>query len=254
MVRALLDCARMTAVEAPAATSARARPDLRVRAALLGVAASAALAAVLRAVLGPGQVNYDSLYALVWGREIAHGHVPDYTAGVLPPTPHPLSTLTGALLAPLGTHADGGLLVLAFLGPGVLGWLAFATGRRLAGAGAGVAAVALVLTRDTTLFYGALAYFDVAFAALVLAALLVEARRPRAGAPVLALLGVAGLWRPEAWVLSGAYTLYLMLAMTGVRARDRRAVGAGGAGAVAGIRPRARRRPAVLADLHAARR
>jgi hypothetical protein len=68
----------------------------------------------------------------------------------------PLSTLTGALLSPLGTHADGGLLVLAFLGLGALGRLAFATGRRLAGAGARAAAAALVLTRDTTLFYGGL--------------------------------------------------------------------------------------------------
>jgi hypothetical protein len=208
----------MSAVEAPAG----ARPALRsarARAAVLAVAASAVLGVLLRVALGAGQVNYDSLYALVWGRELAQGHAPDYTAGVLPPTPHPLSTLTGALLAPLGTHADSGLIVLAFAALGVLGWLAFATGRRLAGTGAGVAAVALVLTRDTTLFYGALAYFDVAFAALVLAALLVEARRPRAGVPVLALLGVAGLWRPEAWVLSAAYALYLMLGMTGMRER-----------------------------------
>src|SRR5262249_42070765 len=66
-----------------------------------------------------------------------------------------------------------------------------------------------------------LAYFDIAFAALVLGALLVEARSPRAGAPVLALLAVAGLWRPEAWVLSGAYALYLWPALEDRRARVR---------------------------------
>jgi hypothetical protein len=210
-----LTARRMAAVQS--------RGDMRVRAlsraALPALAATAGLAAAVRLALGAGQVNYDSLYALVWGRELAHGHAPDYAAGVLPPTPHPLSTLTGVLLAPLGTHAEGGLLVLAFVALGALGWLAFATGRGLAGAGAGAAAAALVLTRDTTIFYGTLAYFDVAFAVLVLAALLVEVRRPRAGAPVLALLGVAGLWRPEAWVLSGAYALYLMVGMTGVRER-----------------------------------
>ncbi len=177
-------------------------------------------AAGLRLALGAGQVNYDSLYALVWGRDLAHGHVPDY-AGVLPPTPHPLSTIAGALVAPLGTHADSALLVLAFVALATLGWLAFAAGSRLAGAGAGVAAAILVLTRDTTLFYGSLAYFDVAFAALVLGALVVEARSPRAGAPVLALLAVAGLWRPEAWVLSGAYALYLWPALEDRRARLR---------------------------------
>jgi hypothetical protein len=44
----------------------------------------------------------------------------------------------------------------------------------------------------------------------VLGALLVESRRPRAGWPVLALLALAGLLRPEAWVFSGLYWLYLM--------------------------------------------
>jgi hypothetical protein len=200
------------------------------RAFAAAVGAIALCAAALRLAIGAGQVNYDSLYALVWGRELAHGHVPDY-AGVLPPTPHPLSTIVGAALAPLGAHADDGLLALAFVALGALGWLAFATGRELAGAAVGGAAALLVLTRDTTLFYGALAYFDVAFAALVLAALLVEARWPRAGAPVLALLGVAGLWRPEAWVLSGAYALYLMHGLPG--RRERLAVAAGAAAAPA---------------------
>jgi hypothetical protein len=43
----------------------------------------------------------------------------------------------------------------------------------------------------------------------VLGALLVESRRRRAGAPVLALLGVAGLIRPEAWLFSAAYLVWL---------------------------------------------
>ena len=57
--------------------------------------------------------------------------------------------------------------------------------------------------------FGARAYVDVPYLALVLAALLVETRRRRAGAPVLALLGVAGLIRPEAWLFSGAYLIWL---------------------------------------------
>ena len=44
----------------------------------------------------------------------------------------------------------------------------------------------------------------------VLGAVLVEVRRPRAGAPVLALLALAGLLRPEAWVFSGLYWLYIV--------------------------------------------
>jgi hypothetical protein len=47
---------------------------------------------------------------------------------------------------------------------------------------------------------------------LLLCALLVETRRPRAGAPVLALLAIAGLLRPEAWLFAAAYLLYLVYA------------------------------------------
>jgi hypothetical protein len=40
-----------------------------------------------------------------------------------------------------------------------------------------------------------------------------EARRPRRGWPVLALLALAGLLRPEAWLLAGAYWLWLAPAL-----------------------------------------
>ncbi len=50
--------------------------------------------------------------------------------------------------------------------------------------------------------FGARAYVDIPFLVLVLAALLVETRRPRAGGPVLGLLALAGLLRPEAWLFS----------------------------------------------------
>jgi len=49
----------------------------------------------------------------------------------------------------------------------------------------------------------------------VLGALLIETRRPRNGAQTLALLGLAGLIRPEAWLFSAAYVVYLWL--TGTR-------------------------------------
>ena len=43
----------------------------------------------------------------------------------------------------------------------------------------------------------------------MLAALAIETRRRRAGWPVLALLDLAGLLRPEAWLFAGVYWLYL---------------------------------------------
>ena len=42
---------------------------------------------------------------------------------------------------------------------------------------------------------------------------MIETRRPRAGWPVLALLALAGLLRPEAWLFSFAYLAYLVLSI-----------------------------------------
>jgi hypothetical protein len=74
-----------------------------------------------------------------------------------------------------------------------------------------VLATAIVLTRRPVLDFGARAYVDIPYLVLVLAALLLETRRRRAGAPVLALLAVAGLLRPEAWLLTGAYLGWLWI-------------------------------------------
>jgi hypothetical protein len=72
-----------------------------------------------------------------------------------------------------------------------------------------VVAAFVLLTRVPILSYGVRAYVDVPYLLLVLAALLVESRHRRAGAPVLVLLALAGLLRPEAWVFSAVYWLYL---------------------------------------------
>jgi hypothetical protein len=45
-----------------------------------------------------------------------------------------------------------------------------------------------------------------------------EARTPRRGTPVLVLLAVAGLLRPEAWILAGLYWLWLLPALDRGRA------------------------------------
>ena len=76
--------------------------------------------------------------------------------------------------------------------------------------------------------YGVRAYVDVPYLLLVLCAVLLETRRRRAGAPVLALLALAGLLRPEAWVFSGLYWLYLLFSQdTSAYAGARRGPGAG---------------------------
>jgi hypothetical protein len=184
--------------------------------ALRFVAGIAAGAVALRLLAGRGLANYDTLYALVWGREIAAGRTPDLDVPVAP-TPHPLANLGAVLLAPLsnagsplhGQAAIDLVLALSFVALAVLGWVVFALARSWFGTPAGVAAALIVVTRVPVLDFGARAYVDIPFLALVLGALLVETRRPRAGAPVLVLLAVAGLLRPEAWLFAVAYAAWL---------------------------------------------
>ena len=73
----------------------------------------------------------------------------------------------------------------------------------------GLLAAAVVATREPFLSPAVRAYVDIPFLALVVLAAVLEVRRPRRGWPVLVLLALAGLLRPEAWLLAGAYWLYL---------------------------------------------
>ena len=88
--------------------------------------------------------------------------------------------------------------------------MVYKLGARWFGRAAGALAALVLLTRVPILSYGVRAYVDIPYLLLVLGALLVETRRRRAGAPVLALLALAGLLRPEAWAFSGIYWLYLL--------------------------------------------
>jgi len=184
---------------------------------LLLAAGLVLVALLLYAVVGHGLVNYDTLYALDWGRDLGHGRLPDYAVSVAP-TPHPLATLIGLLFTPLSSHSRHGVtgegaaqvaVALAFLALALLGWVVFRLGQAWFNTPAGILAAVIVLTRQPVLDFGARAYVDIPYVALVLGALLIETRRSRAGAPVLGLLAVAGLLRPEAWLFSGAYVVWL---------------------------------------------
>ena len=154
---------------------------------------------------GGGFPNSDASWTLVWGRELLDLDAPSFAAGA---TPHPLTNLLGVVAAAVHPASETLLLVVGYLAIGALVMAVFALGRALFGVAAGVVAAVLVFTRDTLLFYGALAYLDVLFAALVMWAVALEAARPRRGVPVLVVLAVAGLVRPEAWLLAGAYWVY----------------------------------------------
>jgi hypothetical protein len=157
-----------------------------------------------------GFPNYDTIYALVWGRELAHLESPDYGAA-LPPTPHPLTDLIGLLATPLGDGAITVTMIVAYLSLALIGFFVYRLGTIWFDRWIGAVAAAIVLTRAPFLSNGLRAYIDLPYIALCLGALLIEAKRPRAGWPVLALLALAGLLRPEAWLFSIAYLIYLSL-------------------------------------------
>ncbi len=155
-----------------------------------------------------GFPNYDTMYFLVWGRELAHGVSPDYGAA-LPPTPHPLATLVAAALSPLGEGVIAATMVIAYASLGLVTYLVYRLGSLWFDRWIGAVAAAIVLTRAPFLSNGLRAYIDLPYIALCLGALAIESRRPRAGWPVLGMLALAGLLRPEAWLFSVAYLAYL---------------------------------------------
>jgi hypothetical protein len=174
-------------------------------------------AVLLRVLSGVGFANYDTLYALAWGQQLTRGETPQYGIPIAP-TPHPLVEALGVVAAPLGPHAASQITVaLGFLALSACGWAVYRLGALWFNRPAGAVAALLLLTREPILSYGVRAYVDVPYLLLVLSALIAETRHRRAGAPVLALLALAGLLRPEAWAFSGLYWLYL--ALPTVRAR-----------------------------------
>ncbi|HEX4033071.1 MAG TPA: hypothetical protein VHX66_01390 [Solirubrobacteraceae bacterium] len=178
---------------------------MRSRAAIVTVAGAIAL----RLAIGVGFVNYDTLYSLVWGQQLARGQTPTYQL-TLAPTPHPLLELLGLILAPFGFAATLSVVVaIAYLALAWLGYLVYRLGSEWFSKPAGLAAAALILSRYEVLSYGVRSYADIPYVALVLAALLIETRRRRAGRPVLAVLALAGLLRPEAWLFALLYWAWL---------------------------------------------
>ncbi|HET7574504.1 MAG TPA: hypothetical protein VFJ99_05255, partial [Solirubrobacterales bacterium] len=169
-----------------------------------------AVTAALLVVFPVGFPNYDTIYALVWGRELAHGASPDYGAA-LPPTPHPLADLLGLVATPLGDGAITVTMVVAYVALALCGYLVYRLGSLWFDRAIGAVAAAIVLTRAPFLSNGLRAYVDLPYIALCLGALTIETKRPRAGWPVLALLALAGLLRPEAWGFAIAYWLWLAL-------------------------------------------
>ena len=164
-------------------------------------------------LVGPGELNYDLVWALTWGEDVLAGRTPDFGVNVAP-TPHPLTNGLAVVLSIFSTPvAIAGMQSIAILSFAALLVIVVLVGRELGGWAAGIVAAVPLAISPAFLTAAAYGYQDVTAAALILAAVLVELRRPRQGTGVLVLLAVAGLLRPEAWGLAAAYWLYLAVCM-----------------------------------------
>jgi hypothetical protein len=152
--------------------------------------------------------NYDSYYSLLWGKELLSFDKPSFEA-YRAPTEHPLSIVFGAALSPLGQDADRVMVLFtlfAFVG---LAAGTYRLGRLCFTPFVGALAAFLVLTRFDFPSLAVRAYLDIPFMAAIVWAGALEVARPRRGTVVFLLLAAAGLLRPEAWILSGVYFLWM---------------------------------------------
>ncbi|CAB4926105.1 unannotated protein [freshwater metagenome] len=160
-------------------------------------------------VVYPTYSNYDTTYSLLWGRELLQGDTPSFEA-YRAPTQHPLAVLVGAVFSLFGYLGDRLFVLLMLAAFVVLVMGLYRLGRSAFTTLVGLIAAVIVCTRFDFPFLAARGYIDVPFLALVIWAAVLEVERPRRGRPVLWLLMLAGLLRPEAWVLSGIYWLWLL--------------------------------------------
>src|SRR4051794_20501527 len=188
---------------------------LAARAEALATRRNATIAAVLAGILVLGLFfglrtypNYDSYYQLLWGQDLAHGHLPDYSV-FRSPTPHPLSVLVGFLLSPFGLAGDRLMVLITLVAWVGLLWAIYRFTKHLLGTLVAAVAVLVMLTRTDLEFFALRGVVDIWFLFFVFAAAAMEVRTPRRGMPVMLLLALAGLLRPEAWVLAGIYVLWL---------------------------------------------
>jgi len=169
----------------------------------------------------PTYPTYDSFYALLWGRDLLHLHMPDFQV-YRGPTEHPLAIAFGALCSLFGQ--GGARLMVAGSIASFVAVVAgsYRLGRLCFGPVVGVLAGLLVFSRFFVENLAAQGYLDISYVALIVWAIALEVERPRRGVPVLLLLAGAGLLRPDAWVLSGAYWLWCCWGPGGAHGRRTR--------------------------------
>ena len=151
----------------------------------------------------PTYPTYDSFYALLWGRDVLHLHLPDFRV-YRGPSEHPLAIAFGMLCSIFG-QGGARLMVLGSIASFVALVVGlYRLGRLCFGRVVGVIAALLALSRFFDENLAAQGYLDISYVALIVWAIVLEVERPRRGTPVLLMLAAAGLLRPDAWALSAS--------------------------------------------------
>lgn len=185
---------------------------LTARRAELAAGAALAAGAVVLFFAVPTYPGLDSYYHLVWGRELLGGESPSFD-GYRAPTHHPLWVLVGGLLSLLGGDGERLMVLVALVSLVALLWGLYRLGSGLFGLWPGLVGAVLAALSFQFALYAVRGFVDVPFLALVVwaGALLVSGSGPASmsGLGAMALLFVAGLLRPEAWLLALLLWLWL---------------------------------------------
>jgi hypothetical protein len=169
--------------------------------------AAIVVVAILGYLLLPTFPTYDSYYALLWGRDLLHLHLPDFQV-YRSPTEHPLAIAFGVVLSIFGQGAARLMILGAILSFVALVVAIYRIGSICFGPVIGVIAGLLLLSRFDIEYLAAQGYLDVTYMALVAWAVVLELGRKRRGTPVFLVLALAGMLRPDAWLLIAAYWLW----------------------------------------------
>jgi len=166
------------------------------------------VAAIVGFFVFPIYPNYDSYYSLLWGRELLHLHTPSFDA-YRAATEHPLAIAFGALMSLFGRGGDRLMVACTLASFVVLAMGVYRLAARAFTPLVGLIAAGLLCTRFDFPFLAARAYIDIPYLAMVVWAAALEFEKPRRGGIVWLLLFMASLMRPEAWLLTGLYWLWM---------------------------------------------
>ena len=174
---------------------------------LRGLIVTLALAALLFAYAASAQLGGDEMFHLVWGADILHGRTPQLESPVAP-TMHPLELLIAVPSSALGRLGDDVMRIVVLLGLVATAAALYRIGTHLFSRAVGVVAALLFVTRPHLLEMAHHGEPDVMAVAAVAWAAVVALEWPARRALVLALLAVAGLFWPEAWLLALLYAAW----------------------------------------------